>query len=137
MAKIGTRGVPSGWKRSKSAGRFESRVTRLRCAWRKDEDVLAEAEEDDVVSDWGDAASVVSGWGERVRRGRGGGRVEEEAEQLPEALLPAPLPPPRHAPRGVATPRRAGGCRCDVMCLCVSISCRVSRRLVMEPVYPN
>ena len=104
----------------------------MRCAWRKDEDVLAETEEDDVVSDWGDAASVVSGWGERVRRGRGGGRVEEEAEQLPEALLPAPLPPPRHAPRGVATPRRAGGCRCDVMCLCVSISCRVSRRLVME-----
>ena len=34
----------------------------MRCAWRKDEDVLAEAEEDDVVSDWGDAASVVSGW---------------------------------------------------------------------------
>lgn len=106
----------------------------MRCAWRKDEDVLAEAEEDDVVSDWGDAASVVSGWGERVRRGRGGGRVEEEAEQLPEALLPAPLPrAPSRAEGGVATPRSlCGGCRCDVMCLCVSISCRVSRRLVME-----
>ena len=116
--------------RGQSARGVLSRGLRLRCAWRKDEDVLAEAEEDDVVSDWGDAASVVSGWGERVRRGRGGGRVEEEAEQLPEALLPAPLPPPRHAPRRVATPRRAGGC--DVMCLCVSISCRVSRRLVME-----
>ena len=48
--------------------------------------------------------------GDRLGRERGrggGGRVEDEAEQPPEALLPAPLPaclaPPR-AEGGVATP---------------------------------
>ena len=60
----------------------------MRCAWRKDEDVLADAEEDDVVSDWGDAASVVSGWGESDED-EAGVQAEAwagvEAEAVPEA----------------------------------------------------